>query len=849
MEPSAPSPSNSESDRVPQLPRLPQQAQVAQQSERWTSVTTPPPTSRPNLSPQSSIASTFTFSAASPEIERYETYQGMQYGSQYGYTIPGLGLGIAPPQVTQGHRRLLSQDSVTHTSPRHSLTARTPYQSNYQSNDYLLGDPSPPTQPLQSDYSPYGHQSSPPPPDAPRKRGRWNCGWEWTNSAWIMYGLLVFGIACAASHHVFYNHLAGKPAEDQLRMMRFGTLFAYVTKSSLVSAVVFAHRQQIWSTVRRKSLKLRTIDDLFAAADDLRALASWELVKKARVALALAILVWLYPLTVILTPATLTVAPLTEVEHTLCGSVRTLNFDHERAKNWRDYEKINGYPKLSLSLYNSTLANSLEVRAPFNSTYFDYWTSYSATPELVSRMSTYGNRVVPRENVSAETCGTGWNCSYVLNFVAPGYKCEEIARGRDNRVNFGAMGAPFNTSVLIPDGPNSYFVHATLGDYSPIQIDADIGGVPNMPPPFPKNLGAFRHEPVLWIGYADRSDWSSPPPLNDSFADWNSSFVPVMMKCEHYVTNYTVQFNHTYSDQVTKVLKKTYVRPIVNTTYLPGVDANDGTRDNTTATPESNYVLPLNLGEYRLTGAYRSLGMQMRDFINGSIAYFPGPYASNPKILQTRLIDRTNYLVTQNFMNEVESYYEDMIFSLLSNPQLLVVSWAARPDQSSGIASPAQNTDPNLKYACTKTRTINAYAYNARDLWIVYALAILCATASVFFGALALAENNNYARDTRVSSIIAATRAPGLEDLPWTMSKWGEVPQEIRDTKMGYGMIADDTAANTTTEQLEGQQKPMYGFAPVEVLHTNDGDTTGMSPRDRKGSWITQRVRISRQTL
>jgi len=107
-----------------------------------------------------------------------------------------------------------------------------------------------------------------------------------------MYALLTLGIIFAISHHVFYSRLNGTPAEDQLKMMRFGTALAYVSKSSLVSAVIIAYRQQIWATVKRKNLRLRGIDNLFAAADDLTALASWELAKKARVALALATLVW-----------------------------------------------------------------------------------------------------------------------------------------------------------------------------------------------------------------------------------------------------------------------------------------------------------------------------------------------------------------------------------------------------------------------------------------------------------------------------------------------------------------------------------------------------------------------------
>ena len=107
-----------------------------------------------------------------------------------------------------------------------------------------------------------------------------------------MYALLVLGIVFAISHHIFYARLDGQPADDQLKMMRFGTLLAYVAKSSLVSAVIFAYRQQIWATVKRKNLKLRTIDNMFAGVDDVTAIMSWEFLKKARVAMALAMIVW-----------------------------------------------------------------------------------------------------------------------------------------------------------------------------------------------------------------------------------------------------------------------------------------------------------------------------------------------------------------------------------------------------------------------------------------------------------------------------------------------------------------------------------------------------------------------------
>jgi len=112
------------------------------------------------------------------------------------------------------------------------------------------------------------------------------------HGGWPMYATFCLGFAFAAGHHVFYSHLDEKPADDQIRMMRFGGLLAYSVKASLVTSVFFAYRQQIWVTVIGNVLQLKTVDSLFAAADEPLALLNWEFIRKAHVAVCLAVLAW-----------------------------------------------------------------------------------------------------------------------------------------------------------------------------------------------------------------------------------------------------------------------------------------------------------------------------------------------------------------------------------------------------------------------------------------------------------------------------------------------------------------------------------------------------------------------------
>jgi hypothetical protein len=116
--------------------------------------------------------------------------------------------------------------------------------------------------------------------------------WRWLAGSWVMYCFLVIGIAGAISHHAYYDHLNGQPAKNQNTMLRYGTALAYITKASLVAAIIFALKQQIWATFRRKNIQISTIDSLFAAADDPSALLNLEMATKAKIAFTLATLVW-----------------------------------------------------------------------------------------------------------------------------------------------------------------------------------------------------------------------------------------------------------------------------------------------------------------------------------------------------------------------------------------------------------------------------------------------------------------------------------------------------------------------------------------------------------------------------
>lgn len=540
----------------------------------------------------------------------------------------------------------------------------------------------------------------------------------------------------------------------------------------------------------------------------------------------------------------------------MCPGVRTLNFTFEETYEWRKPPKIDRLFEIPLSLWNTTKESEKDTPE-----WFDYYTAPNPSFQNTATIGSFLEEAVMRKNAPIETCGSGWNCSFEIQFIAPAYKCTELGSGVDSKVNnltqqSGSIAPPFNMDVLLPKGKFTYYAFTSGGEYSTTQMkEVGIGGRPTMNPPFPKHLGAFRTEPIIWLGYVTLADALSkandtnPPSVPSSPSDpaWSTSFVPHMFACENYESNYTVRINYTDAAQSTNVTKVTYLRPVINTTYTPHIDANDGTADNVTAVPTANYILPTSVPQYRRTAAYHSLGFMLRDQINGTVGIgddrddLVNPIANTKAIQTSRLLDYgNNYFPFPDIQRRIQKFYEDIILSVLGNPQFASVVWAAKPGEQSGVTfnnvpldQQGQNNRPPpltdeqraYLYPCTKFRMALVYKFNARLLWIVYSISIALAVMGVVVGALALRENGGVVRDTKFSSIVAATRGSGLGRVRWTdgadggVSSVGNgtVPEEVKGWRMGYGVVDTSGSGGYGDGRLDvgdgmGGGRTVFGF-------------------------------------
>ncbi|KAL6412988.1 hypothetical protein AUP68_02482 [Ilyonectria robusta] len=577
-------------------------------------------------------------------------------------------------------------------------------------------------------------------------------------SKWSMIIGLVLGVGGALGHHFLYHYLDGREATDQQWWLRLGQFISFVAKANFVITVMMAHQQVAWRVVGQKGCSVKAIDSLFGSAHNFMEIFNREAWIRSRLVMFLAMYMWASPFVVIFTSATLDVVPGTLRDlNATCPSVRTLNFSHESKDSWRtpwimENNTLNG---LSLSQYNETYrgGNLYEGKNSTALDIFEYWDQPSNYLGAISSGVISRNRATQRENVSADICGKGWDCSTTIHFVAPGYYCTEHKEADPSD--------PVQLDDIVPTGNLSYKAITQDGEYARPQIATYNGSaIVPQPPPFPTNLGAFRTEPMIWIGYAAVEDTTQKHERNRSQKSWNTNYTAVIFSCEHRETNYTVDFNYTGGIQTYNVTKRDYKQKIINTKFA-GNFSDDGTFDRTYATPDSKYVTPKSdYGWYRQVAAYHSLGKKLRDLLAGEITW---PEAIAEGLITTsKLIDRHESLPVPNLQHQVRRLYEDLIISLLSDPQFAVVAWAADPTRRSGTGRGGEDT----RYKCVRQKTGAFFFYHWPVLVSVYFASFAIAAMAVAYGIFAMQKDGiDKQREMTFSSIAGATRVVNLEQV------------------------------------------------------------------------------------
>lgn len=147
-----------------------------------------------------------------------------------------------------------------------------------------------------------------------------------------MFLLLAGGALFATAHFLYYHFTSGHAVLathlSQEWTIRIGTAFALLTKTCWTVAILVAHAQQVWRTVEQpgKRLDAATVDALFAVASDFTKFRHMSMMRRARIATTMALIVWCLPLSAVITPATLTVVPAASVGWSVSADVPMVDF-------------------------------------------------------------------------------------------------------------------------------------------------------------------------------------------------------------------------------------------------------------------------------------------------------------------------------------------------------------------------------------------------------------------------------------------------------------------------------------------------------------------------------------------
>jgi hypothetical protein len=487
----------------------------------------------------------------------------------------------------------------------------------------------------------------------------------------------------------------------------------------------------------------------------------------AKLAVFMAAAAWTIPLAAVFSPSTLTTTLGSKDYPGTCRQVPNLNFTAETDLNYRIARIVNG--GLGVSIYYQNTTDPSGTAAGF----FDYFDQPSKNAARVTSISAFMNRAVSKDGANVQSCGGAFNCTYSISFTGPGYQCNEVASGVGSNVtDLATMGAPFNTSSLVPEGVNIYQAVVGLGDYAVVQTSTDTRGVAI--PPLPENLGVFKSEPVLWIGYSINT--GKPLPSDSRFSPrWKTEHIPKIFSCSHYETAYQALFNFTGGQQLVNITSRQFQHPVINTTLALNAD---GTQNTSDAIPEANWIRPTeNVGRYKLTAAYHAMGLLLRRQLQGTIDLQDQQPRTKTDASATRLVNQTNFYPVEDLQEQVQSFYEDMILSLMSDPQLVVGTTSSVP--------------------CTRSRRISVFKYYPEGLWIGYAVVIFVTAVFMAVGFHAMFQNG-VSSDTVFSRIMTTTRNPTLDRLSVGACLGSDpFPKELERTKLRFGVLDESSIRNT----------------------------------------------------
>ncbi|KAF2490821.1 hypothetical protein BU16DRAFT_585187 [Lophium mytilinum] len=342
----------------------------------------------------------------------------------------------------------------------------------------------------------------------------------------LMVGSFCAGIVFAVGHHVYYksldNTVVGSAARQQWPI-RFGTAFAFFVKTCLTTATGTAYVQWAWRRCRQKAVTIDAINRAFAVDKNIFLFLNLNFLSEFPIAVVVAILLWCMPLSALVTPATLGVAPKpnTTLHNLLVNRPSISNFDPDTNE-----------------IYDPDVGQSAQLSRVF--------ANLASTGELLHLSPPTGLQ----------------NASYALDLIIPIVRCQpssETVRAWTAAAAFEAATSDPENSLgdrpLVPYAQNLTYTisaNASAKESPSTLLGGQIGYFGML-----GNTTITPYQGVtgdVWIAIAEPSNGTRPDDLFDGSARYDASYHTCSLRNASVPTNVTF-VNNVQSIQTGTVLE------------------------------------------------------------------------------------------------------------------------------------------------------------------------------------------------------------------------------------------------------------------------------------------------------
>jgi hypothetical protein len=236
---------------------------------------------------------------------------------------------------------------------------------------------------------------------------------------------------------------------------------------------------------------------------------------------------------------------------------------------------------------------------------------------------------------------------------------------------------------------------------------------------------------------------------------------------------YTVKWDFT-GPFFMEMQKREFLGPVLNTNFTKN---EDGTVNyNADPVPAENFVRPLpDISLYKKLAAYHAMGEVLRGFLGGHVELeppIPGPlYAVvSSDVTKTRLVG-VDSLPKKDFAQTLEEFFGDLVLSLYSAPEMLIVE------------------DQELEL--NRTMWQSSFVYVPERLWMCYAPVIFVTLLVLLFGIFTIWEDGT-TFSTGFSRILVTTRNTTLDDISRGACLGNDpFPKELMHTRLKFGVLSE----------------------------------------------------------